>query len=803
MYCGSCQDERLGVRARFCVVCGTRLGERSTQEIQTELTHVRYVLREIPRWQVQASVKEYLRDRYSAKERVLMGVLREEKLLSPEAVAALAPAAPPRVAPPAPGAAPVPAAPPAPAAAPVPATAPEARTEAPAVQAAVEPARVEAKDEVPAAPAEAAPAPAPEVRVEPSAPAEGAKPDSNAQPRPEVRDEETGARADEALPPLPEIPGGPLFDVPPASGPEAQVIEEASNWSRVWKPFLYESVGWFIGGFLILAGTFYFVAESWAGMTSLSRSLLVFALTGGYAAGFRLWGSFFSRKETLAGAGRILELIGAAVAPLTAIALQPLAGEHPLMLWALSPLAGVGAALLARGPAEKFGALSTRALLGLAFLATVMLGLAPLLARGGAGMVWLNAVPVVLLWPALQLRGGDGAERRASAFAYLAPAYLLALFALALHLALAQAGVAPSLGTYAPLLAAVAGLSLRMRTLEGKRAADALSVGVMAAQLAFVVLSASGQPPAFFFTSVIAVFSAWTLSRGSVPRVRWLYGAYVAGYLAYQSAGQLVPGPLMELLARVRAALGYGEEQKLPFSFAAVYAMPYVLGLAAWAVRKLRGAKRASDPERQEAVAEVLLRSTSGASAFFILLAVTGGDSRPSLWTVPVLGAVCAGLGLWLDRRYLTWTGVAAALLVPFILSGPFGRPAAIAVSGVVCLGFSVLSAVLPERETHGRSIAVNGLAAIVAVMAWWPPFHLAGAAGLLLAAAGVGVMAWDRVDATLRLFSAALAASAVPLAFLVVAPAYAPLALAVAGLVLAVLSDRGGVLLNLRSVGL
>ncbi len=43
-------------------------------------------------------------------------------------------------------------------------------------------------------------------------------------------------------------------DVP---GTDDALVEEASTWHRIWKPFLSESVGWFVGGFLILAGTLY------------------------------------------------------------------------------------------------------------------------------------------------------------------------------------------------------------------------------------------------------------------------------------------------------------------------------------------------------------------------------------------------------------------------------------------------------------------------------------------------------------------------------------------------------------------
>jgi len=786
MYCSSCREERLGL-ARFCVVCGLKLSPRALAEVEAELAHVQYLLGEVSGWDVKQAVKDYLTERYQRRERLLRTSIEERASHAPAgSTLAEQPTRTPSLRPDT---------------APVPSTASDAAP-VPAVSG------LPAEAQPPDAQATVLAFPTPEKA--PPSPAvyasrrDAARTQAEAQGPSSTED----AASSKVKPPSPvPLPGLPLpaFEVPESQDPEQQVLEEASTWNRIWKPFLYESVGWFIGGFLILAGTFYFVAESWAGMTSLLRSLVVFALTAGYAAGFSLWGGLLLRKETLAGAGRILQLIGAAVAPLTAIALQPLAQEHAVWLWPLAALAGVGAARRARASAMSFEAPAPEALQALAFLATAMLGLAPLVAQGGPRVVWLSLLPIGFLWRALDLREVSDESRTAPAFAYLAPAYLLLLFGVSLHLGLMQAGQAPHLGDYAPFLAAIAGLALRLRRLEAERSADALALGVVAAQVACVVLSAQGAPPAFFVTSTALAFTTWTLSQGALPRLRWLYAGHAAGYLAYQSAGQLVPGPLLTLLERVRQALGYGEKQSLPFSFAAVYAVPYVVGGAVLAVRALRRAEQpdAPSPEQSRAFAEVLLRATAGASLAFMALALSSKDPRPALWTVPTLAWVCTGLGLWVDRRYLTWTGIVGALVTPVFTVPMLGLPFTAVACGAGALGYAFLVRVLPSRERHGQAVAVCALSAVALVTGVLPPWHLASPFGLLLAAAAVGLLAYARDEERLWPASAVLVACAVCVGALAEVPPFAPLALAVTGLAFAVLSDRIITLQPLRSVAL
>ena len=79
---------------------------------------------------------------------------------------------------------------------------------------------------------------------------------------------------------------------------QQKLIERESPWSSTWKPFLYENVGWFVGAFLLLSGSFYFVAES----QGVARTLLVTGLLAAYATGFWFGGRHLAgRGLTIAG----------------------------------------------------------------------------------------------------------------------------------------------------------------------------------------------------------------------------------------------------------------------------------------------------------------------------------------------------------------------------------------------------------------------------------------------------------------------------------------------------------------------
>ncbi|HEX8699144.1 MAG TPA: hypothetical protein VF815_09935, partial [Myxococcaceae bacterium] len=232
MYCPQCRQERLG--GRECILCGGEMTVRAREVLEAELAHVHFLLDEVTRWEaseVPVPARRYISDRYERQVRVLLSVLAGEAapVVAQEAVAVepVAPVVEPTV---------------------VPVVEPVVVQEV--VQEAVAQVEVtEARD-----------------------------------PHPVPLPEGEGMLA--------PVTTEPIFDVPPPpQSIAARIVEETSTWDRIWRPFLYESIGWFVGAFLILAGTLYFVFESWAGMTSLSRSLVVFGMTAFYSVGFSAWGA--------------------------------------------------------------------------------------------------------------------------------------------------------------------------------------------------------------------------------------------------------------------------------------------------------------------------------------------------------------------------------------------------------------------------------------------------------------------------------------------------------------------------------
>ncbi|ATB39254.1 hypothetical protein CYFUS_004698 [Cystobacter fuscus] len=767
MYCSSCRQERLG--GQFCAACGKPMTSRSREALQQELAHVRFLLEELPHWDassVPKGARNYLTQRYERQVRILLGVI-------PDAAAAESPApvAAPEVV------------------APAPTVEPAGVAEPPAAQAVSEP--------VPSEPRgggwDAAPAPSPE------------RFSSEESTREETHEaEQEDAQQDETPLPLPPLVTEPLFDAPAPRTATARLVEEVSTWDTLWKPFLYESIGWFIGAFLIVAGSLYLAFDSWAGLTSFSRSLVVFGMTAGYSAAFSICGSLLARREALVGAGRILGLIGAAVAPFAGIALGPVARLElegiPLAL--LLPLLlgwSVGAAVLARKPAESFDAPS-RPFVQLALMGTTfMMGCAPLFAHLGDAAFWLDVLPCVLFFALARQRIPEPRSGPAIAFALAAPLYLLALYFVRLHLALRFVGIPPALGSYAPLLALLLVAALRLRPFPPEKAADALTVGAVALQAGCLALAATGKPPAFFLTTAIFTWNVLGLGRGEGLRVRWLYAAYAGAYLSYTSSSQLIPGMVKALIEALKARLGYAASGKLPFNYGATSAVPFVLAgvlLAAWLQARARRTSSALD----EARTEVLLRSTAVASLVFVLLGHAGPDQRPAFWTTLGLMTLCVVNGLRFERPYLSIVGSALTFFLTLSAGLLFGAGTVSLLCGAVALGFAGLA-----RGRTGPTLAAFSAAAGWLSLAGFTSSLSAGNSvaalgGMALAGAAALLVAWNLAHPVLFAIATATATALVPRLADFVDPSWVPLALAVSGLGLAFLGGRGGLV---RHVGL
>ncbi|WP_224361323.1 hypothetical protein [Hyalangium versicolor] len=742
---------------------------RAREVLETELAHVHFLLSELKRWdasEVPPGVRRYLSARYERQTRVLLSVLAEspeQVLVSPEADSE------------------------------------QVVVEAPPVQV-VE----EAALPVPAAPAVQEVIPVAVFSEELPAPES-----VTAEAAPQPAQPESLPEAEELLPP---VTTEPIFDPPPVRSIAARVVEETSTWDRLWRPFLYESIAWFLGAFLILAGTLYFVFESWEGMTSLSRSLVVFGMTAFYSLGFSAWGAFLSRRQELTNAGRILGIIGSAVAPLAGLALGPMGGALPLgaelQLDGVQPVLLVPlllgwsalAAVMVRRPADSLDATS-RPLIQVGMVgATLMMGLAPIVAKPGAPMLWLNVLPCVLFFLLSRRPAPEPRQGAALAFALCAPLYLLALFAIRLHLALVAGGTPPSVGTYAPFIAFLLATCLAFRETREEQAADALEVSVAALQVGCIVLAGTGAAPAFFATAAVFTWTMYRLSRGTLPRLRWLYPAYFGAYLAYGSSSQLIPGFIDALIVAIKAKLGYASAEPLPFQFGALTALPFILAGVALAARLMARAERNGEA-RDSGIAEVLLRSTAVASVLFVVLAHMGPDYRPALWSALALGAICVFSGLWFERLYLSFVGALVTLALPFAAHELFGSAQASVAAGVVAVMYAVLASLCSRstRRIFNGAVAVLALAGFAMGLASDP--GVAGALGIAFSGAAVLLVAWTVADPRLVALAGFVMAASLPKLLAAHAPIHegswegvSP-AMAVAALGLAGLGERKGLL--------
>ena len=698
MYCPDCRQERLG-NAQQCVRCGKAMHARPRTVVEAELEHVHFLLDELKRWdtsEVPRDVSRFISERYERQARILLSVLTT---LPPEAVGQ--------------GATVV-----APAEVPVASVGVVAPVTAPASVA------------VPAVMGESAVALGLETVSEDSPLDAGEEGTRGASEEPARVQTSLAPGLPQPELPLPPNPAEAYVEPPQSRHLIARLVEETSTWNRVWRPFLYESIMWFIGAFLILSGTLYFVFESWAGMSSNVRSLTVFGMTAGSSAGFSIWGAFLARREVLRNPGNILGLIGSAVAPLAGIALGPLDLSESLQF------GGVGsgllipmllgwaavAAVLVRKPAEALDTASRPLVQAALAASTLMMGLAPLAMQLGRFAPWLNILPCALFFvlssrPTSELRKG-----LVLIFAVVAPLYLFALYAIRLHVGLAEVGLEPVPGTYAPFFAFLAATALRFRTLAPERTADPLALGVVPLQVACLIAAATAPAPGFFVTATILTWTLGSLARGGIARLPWVYGVYASTYFVYASSAQLIPGPVRRLIAAVKARLGYDVTSALPLQYGALYALPFVAAGAVLAVSRLWRGEHTGNA-RDTAFAEVLLRATAVASPLFALYGMAGPDSRPAFWSALALSLVCLFVGLLVERFYLAAVGAGVTMFLPFHALAVLGAPGASVTSGVMAL---VLAGVCLLCTSRTRWL----LASVVGVMA---------GAGFLMGLFGVG----------------------------------------------------------------
>ncbi|MBE2248271.1 MAG: hypothetical protein IAE78_01905 [Myxococcus sp.] len=626
----------------FCILCGARLVRRAEADIREELSRVEWLLEELPRWDTTLVSR-------ADQRRLTQHYLQQSQWLLAELGVGSAPG---------------------------PAVDPEVLGDSAGslgTGAAADPVFVDL--------------------TEPAA-----KPPPQAEPSTSVSEvaAEPASASTRSAHPL-EARDAPTLD--------EQVVREASPWSRVWKPFLTDSVGWFVGGFLILAGVYSLVTDAWADMTSLVRAVTVFGLAAGWTLAFFAWAKFLLRREVTAPAGRMLERLSAAMAPVATVAVGPLR-ESPALFWPLVLGWALVSAWLAYRPARHLDPAGAAPLAGAFGLAALMMGTAPLVSPLGVHAVWLTALPVGLA--AWAFAAGPRAQPEASRFLLAAFGWAVALFVVRLEVALLQAGVPPTITLLAPMLAAGVA-SVRWLATPPTRAADARAVLVVVAQGGLLVASIDlfTPKPAFVVTALLGAWTALSLARERVTpsSARWLPVAYAFAYLAYQRIDQLVPQVVRDAYGQLKARLGYSTAP-LPPSYGSVYAALFVVGVGLLALRWARSAHR---PTRREG--DVLLDTTAVASTLSSLLAIVSlpTDARPALVATPLLAVVTLGLALFSGRFALTLAGVVAASCAAVALSVGLHTPVWMGVGALLLAGAS-----LPASSRHRLTLSAgSGLLAL------------------------------------------------------------------------------------------
>ncbi len=489
-------------------------------------------------------------------------------------------------------------------------------------------------------------------------------------------------------PPVPTPPPPPPARVaPPVVPPKPR---GPSVWQRAWKPFLHESLGWFIGAFLILSGALYLVADAWSDMTSTTRALTVFGLTEAWAVGFAAWAAALARKETTRAASRSLLRIAALVAPLSVLALGP-SLSSPLTWLALAAGTGVAAWLTWR----ISGALHDARVELTASVAvtTLGLGLAPVLPSVCG---WLVLLPVLCAAVAFR-RAARGRVAMVASFA-------VPVIVLAARLGLAWPDTSH---VFAGVCVGAALFASATVWLRSRGVLTVVSVSVLVTS--FLASFAAPKPACV----LVALLGVWATKRlfaevdDAHPRRQWwLAGTYAFAYLAWQRLDQLVPPIVWEWWSALKLQLGYAAKP-MPASYGSVFQALFIAVstlAAAWLL------KRAA-PHRG---AHVWLRASVVAAMASGALALVGfvEDPRPALVALPLLLTPMWVAGLLLSRRDALLAASVLSVLFVYVVGG---WPA-----GVIAAALAVVPYLLaPTRQNraHRRWLAATSLVSAAVVL--------------------------------------------------------------------------------------
>ncbi len=516
---------------------------------------------------------------------------------------------------------------------------------------------------------------------------------------PLLQEEAWGEGEPRLPPPSPLIPVASAPPPPPAP-------REPSRWQLTWKPLLHESLGWFLGAFLILSGALYLVRDAWDGMTSSVQALTVFGLVEVWAVGFALWAAALARKDTTRPAAVILRRIGALIAPLAVLALD----VGSLFSWFALAAGAALAGRLAFSAAKDLEEPDAPLLAASVSLATFGLGLTPVLPAAGG---WLSLVPAVLAGFAFR----PGPRSTAARTGVTLLAFLLPVAALATRLLIS---VPHSQSALAAIWVVSAGLASAALWLREEKNRGTLTIVAMS--IFFVAFAGSfvSVAPACVLIAVLGVWTTARLSKDRAVSPRsawWLAGTYAFAYLAWQRVDQLVPAIVWTWWDQVKLLLGYAAAP-MPASYASVYQALFVaVGtlIAGWRWH------RSSKHERSLS-AHIWLRcsAVAGAAAGALAMISVSSDARPALVALPLLLLPLLAVGFLARRADAMAAGSVLSVFFAFALGltvAP-GWPAAV-VALLLALGAHALPVVretrVPRRWLSGAALASGGVAFILA----------------------------------------------------------------------------------------
>jgi hypothetical protein len=516
--------------------------------------------------------------------------------------------------------------------------------------------------------------------------------------------------ADDAIALASGVLEGPLsladVEAPPPA-PLEVLVERESSWSKVWKPFLYDNAIWFVGAFCIVSGSLYVASQAYTHVGDVARSLLVMGMMLAYAGGFGAAGFWLDARKGLQSAGRILSLIGASVAPVALFTIEPLRAASPVTFCIAALGSLIAATVLLRAATDRFDPrLSLR-----------------VAATGAVLMAWELLVPLAFHEPALSVLVPLGAllsatpllrprepavERPSQAFASLMLLYLAAFDLARLHfLATPTSG----LELYGPVATALGWIALRADrarlgpSTEDKPRLEATSLAALALVVCGGLCSLVGEASAG--AAALLATLAFADAARTYKRAPFIAVAAFLGLFAYYLSPDLIPHGVTLVLAAAKRALGYPPGESLPFAYAGVSTVPYLIVLGVLA--------RRAHARGQDWIARPLGFTGLAVAVLLTAVAHSSPEVRPGLWSSLALVAL-AGAALWLAEHqaagYLF--GYVAAIL-GYDVARALGADGAGVALGLAAsaLAIGVVARAAPERQRQ----ALVGEALVLAVL--------------------------------------------------------------------------------------